>query len=343
MPAISADTLQLAMVKEVSAGVTPATPSFLLWRTTGESLIFAPNTTENDELGSSGRSVGPASVTGMTVSGDINFNLAKFDALEEAISGVLGNPWGECPLTGAPGGMIDDDQRNTIGDTMQTYTIEKRFPDPATPGSFLYQRYVGCSISAITLTTAPNANVTGSISIVGGTPVLASAAIAGATYAAAATGAVFVAPQVLELDIGAGMSIGTHCWQSLTLTIDSQNRGIACIGTQGEKEVVLGTATVNLSGDVLFYDQTILEALLNDTTFGDGKVVFSNADSDIYRFDLYGLKPVGGELSAGGAGEDLAIPAEFQPTPTTVCDDAGTLWKSGVVVSMVDTLPVLAP
>jgi hypothetical protein len=152
---------------------------------------------------------------------------------------------------------------------------------------------------------------------------------------------VFTAPQVLALTVGSALAIGTQCWTNLDISFDSQNRGISCIGTQGDREVVLGTMAISVSGDIYFSDQSILEALLNNETLGDGVFTFTNADGDIYRFDIYGLKPISGELSAGGQGQDLTIPAEFQPTPAAVCDDGSSDWTAGAVISKVNTAPTL--
>ena len=338
MSVISTDSLQLAMVEETVPGTTPATPAFQLWRTTGEGLTFTPNTSESGEIGSGGRFKQPSNVTGMAVSGDINFELAKFPALETAIAAVLGSDWGECPLGGA---STFDATRVTAGETLRTFTIEKRFPNPA--GGYFYQRFKGVSFSSLTINVSPNNPITGSVGIVGGVPELATTPITGATYVSAGSNPVFTAPEVTDLTVGAALGIGTHCWTSMTLTIDSGNRGIPCIGTQGDREVVLGTVSTTLSGDVYFSDQAVLQALLDNTTIGDGVVAFEDSGNNIYRFDLYGLKPTAGSVAAGGAGQDLVMPLTFEPTPTDVCEDAtaGTKWQSGLIVSTVNTAATL--
>lgn len=443
MAVVSADSLQFSHVAEVTPGVTPATPAFKVFRLTGESLVFSPNVSESAELGGSGRSQKPGNVTGMEVSGDVNFELAPFPALEEAIAGVFGAEWGQCPLTGLPGGGIDNTNRITVGNALKTFTVEKRFVNPnyvegampisavigtpapaaavaatfsggASTGSgavvvdlavdnlardrfsvvvdpaddelavvtklvavidasskytasdggagllnigleagtsittfdvrtgenrYYYQRFIGSSYSVLNLTTSPNNPVTGSFSVVGGVPDLDDLPITGATYATAGTNPVFTAPQVLELTVGTALSLGANCWTSLDMTFDSQNRGIPCIGTQGDREVVLGTMAISITGDVYFSDQEILEALLANQSMGDSIMTFVNADGALYRFDLYDMKPVSGEVAAGGQGEDLTIPVEFQPAPKTVCESAGTPWTSGVILSKENTAP----
>lgn len=440
MGIVKADAMQVGMVRETTAGVVPATPVFDLWRLTGESLVFTPTVSENDELGVGGRSRSPDDITGATVGGDINFRLSKFAALDEAIQGVLANRQGECPLTGAPGGVVDAN-RNVVGRTIHTYTFEKRLPNPANeagamditvaaavpgasvvvtfadgpavgsgvsvltisvdggttkkfkvpiaagdtaivvggtaqavidadtdltavdnadgtvtvtpttgasvdvtsaragPDTYLYQRFSGSSISLLSITTAPNDPVTGNITIVAGVPTLDDLPVEGATYVPAAQNAVFTAPEVIEIGIGQIMGIGTHCWTSLTITLDSENEAIACIGVSGEKEVALGTMSVSLSGDINFYSQAILETILANQIFGDSYITFSNADDEIYRFDLPGLKPIGGELAAGGTGDIMSIPAEFEPSLKLACDDGGEQWMTNVIVSDVNTEP----
>ena len=443
MPVVPADSVQVSHIKETVTGVTPTTPAMELWRLTGETLTFSPETSESAELGSSGRSVNPSNVVGMTVAGDISFELAKFPALDEAIAAVLAGTWGECPLTGAPGGGVDNANRVTIGTTLQSFTVEKRFQnvnnvagtydldctESGAPGAsvvltvtggpttgsgvmvldiyvdtvrrrvfasypagvadataagailtaalnddgtvtatdnldgtvtivpttgtqidsvtirsgadqYYYQRYVGCTYSALNLSISPNSSITGSVSIVGGIPDMDELPLTGVTYVDSGDSAVFTAPEVVAITIGTLFSVGTHCWSSLDLTYDSANRGIACIGSVGEREVVLGTMSVSMSGDVFFINQDVLYALLRNETIGDGYVTLTNADDDVYRFDLFGLKPVSGELAAGGTGEDLTIPLELQPTPTVVCDDGGSAqWKASSIVSTIDLVP----
>jgi hypothetical protein len=443
MAIVSTESLQLGHVEEVVPGTTPANPVFQLWRTTGEGLVFAPQTTESAELGGTGRMKKPANVTGMSVSGDINFELSKFTALEEAIEGVLASAWGQCPLTGAQGGAIDSANRVTTGGSLKTYTVEKRFANPsfvrgdivsaaittAAPGAtaditvsapasgtytgtgmlivdvtvdggssqhvsvpvsvgdteaaaatalataltalsgmsaaavggvvtitpdtatvdaltltqgqdeFFYQRFKGVTYSSMTLDVAPNQPVTGSFGLIGGTPELDVVPIAGATYVAAGNNPVFTAPDVSKLQLGT-LTAGTHCFTSLTISIDSQNRGIACLGTQGEREVVAGTLRVEVNGSVYFSDQDILEKLLDDQKIGDGTIALTDGSGNYYRFDFYGLKPTAAQVSAGGQGQDLIVPITLQPTPHLVCiDAAGDLWNAGMVISRDNTTP----
>jgi hypothetical protein len=340
MSVISADSLQMAIIEELVPGQTPATPAFDLIRLTGESLTFSPNTSESSELASGGRSRRPSTVTGNTVAGDINFELHKAAWVDLCIEGVMAEDWGECPLTGAAGGMIEAG-RITVGEELKTFTIEKRFPDPATPGSYLYHRFRGCSISSMTINCTPNEKITGTFSVVGGVPELAAAPLAGATYTSAGSNPVFVAPDVTQITFGAILGVATHCWTSLTITLDSQNRGIPCIGSNGDREIALGTLTCSVTGEVYFISNDVLQAVLDNQVLGNGNVVFQDtADTpNIYRFDLFDVKAVNGSVSAGGSGQDLTIPLTLEPTPVVVCDDGANDWTASVIISEMDSEP----
>ena len=442
MPVISADTLNLSHVLETTPGTTPTSPGFVTWRTTGESLVFAPQTTESTEIGGSGRSAKPSSVTGFEVNGSINFELASFPALQQAIAGVLAANWGECPLTGSAGGAIDKVERITVGKDLHTYTIEKRFPNPATVAgavptvtsdpagagtaditftgtaavgtgmvvidvqvnagtkqhvvvpiavgndatavatavaakltafgditataaagvvtvtpttagnidvlnvragndAYLYQRFIGATYSALSLSVSPNQTVTGSVTVVGGVPELDVLPLPGATYSSAGSNPVFTAPKVIAASFGK-IGLSTHCWTDLSINIDSANRGVPCIGSKGSRETVLGTLSAEVSGSLYFQDQDLLQSLLDNTAVGNSVTTFSDSAGNIMRFDWYGMKPVSGQVAAGGAGQDLLIPAAFQPTPIKVCQDAaGTPWDSGLIISTEDTAPTL--
>lgn len=341
MAIVSADSLQLSMVPELVPGTTPATPAFMLIRTSGESLTFNPVTSESTELAAGGRTAQPSNVTGMTIAGDINFEFHDAPWMQEAFAGLCGSQWGQCPLTGTTGGAIDDTDRVVPGETLRTYTIEKRFPDPDNIGQFLYQWYVGVTFNTFTLNVTPGTPVTGSFGITGGVPTLGTTAITGATYAGAGNSSVFTAPEVTELTVGNELDVNTNCWNSCTININSNNSGIQCIGTQGDRESVLGTMTAELSGEVYYRDQDILTALLNNTTVGDSVIILQNAEADTYRFDFFGCKCISGSLNAESTGAQMTMPLGFSPTPVTICENLGESWNSSILISKKADAPTL--
>lgn len=442
MTVVAADSLQLGMIEETSRGITPTTPAFDLVRLTGETLTFETNVSESAELAGAGRFQKPGNVTGISVSGDISGVAAPAPWLDAAIEGVLAEDWGECPLTGASGGAIDDTDRVTVGQEMRSYTIEKRFPNPAnvagampiaaaagasgsqtvditysggaTTGSgvsvinvtvngisysysvpisptddetdvataaavivnagsgptatsalgvltidagagntiesvsaragaddYVYQRYIGCTFSTMTTSITPNEDVTMSFGVISGVPILDDLPLDGATYVGAGDNPVFTAPDVIELTIGS-MAVGTSCFTSLEITLDSQNRGIACIGSKGERNAVLGTLACTLDGEVYFSgSQELLQAVINNEVIGDSVITLVNADDAVLRFDAFLVKANSATLNAESAGADLTIPVTLQPTPVVVCSDNGNDWSSGLIISKKNVAPTL--
>jgi hypothetical protein len=112
----SADSLRLAISKEVSQGVLPADPVFDLFRNTGEGLSFEITSTISDEISNVSRGVTDSILTGANVTGDINFELADFDAFELLLTSALASDWGADPKStgatfpagvGTTGGIYD--------------------------------------------------------------------------------------------------------------------------------------------------------------------------------------------------------------------------------------------
>lgn len=334
MPLVASEQIQIGIIEEVTVGVTPLTPAFQLVRADSESLGFSPQTLADDELVSTGRTSYPADIVGMTIQGSINFTLKKAPWLELVFGGVFGSNWGLCPVSAT--GLVNPDTM-VVGRTLRTFTIEKRWPDPVTAGQFLYQRFRGCTFSSLSLSVAPNQKITGSVTVVGGSPEIAVATIAGATYVTAGQNPSFTAPKVVGIDVGVVLGMGTHCWNQLTLNFDSQNRGIPCIGTTGDREVVLGTLNASISGTIYLVDQTILSEMLANNTVGDAVVTFSDG-VNVYKFQFFDVRPTQGSASSGGKGQDVTIPLTLEPTPALVCSDLVTLeeWVSSIVMGRVD-------
>jgi hypothetical protein len=81
--------------------------------------------------------------------------------------------------------------------------------------------------------------------------------------------------------------------------------------------------------------------LLNNEVLGDTVLTFSNADDDVYRFDLYQTKITSGSVVASGQNEDVTVPVTIEPAPVVVQTDAGQDWTSSLIVSDINTAPVL--
>lgn len=329
---------QLAIVAETVPGTTPTTPVFKIVKFTGETLKAQPQTEEDTEIGKAGRSALPMDISGLTVTGSINFNLRKAVWFEDILAGVFGSAFAVCP---ADGSALIETNGLFVGKTVKTFTIEKRMADPVTPGSYLYQRYTGCTFSNLQLSITPNRRITGSVSVVGGVPSTATTIITGATYTPAENNPVFRASDVLTLTLS-GVGVGTYCWTNATLTFDSGNTGLPCIGTSGDREVALGLMKASLGGSIYLRDHTILQAMYDNDSLLDAIIDIQDTAlvPNHYWFQLFDVKPTAAEATLSATNTQITVPLTLEATPTLVCPTATPTWESSVYAGKATLTPL---
>lgn len=292
----SADLVQISICEETVYGVTPTNPVFYVIRTTGEGLAFAPTTTQSNEMNPS-RQVTDSILTGGQSTGDLNFELAYEAWFDIMLAGAFCNAWVDGP-------------RDTlkIGTTLKSFTVEKKIPVPG--GITQYHRFTGCTVNQFSLDIKPNAPITGKFTLIGKAVAVATAALSGSTYVNPTLTPVMTAPKVVGIEIGGIVAI-SRCFNSLTLSLNNNNRAIECIGTLGPKEMVLGRAEVQSQFQVLFNDSDLLIAMLTQTEqelgFGteDSVAVGSPNQHDGYVWRLPRTKFSANPVVAGGTNTDV--------------------------------------
>lgn len=119
----SSNRTQLAVVRETTAGVTPATPRMRLMRMTGESLQFAPTYVDSEEIRAD-RMLGDPILTMQSSSGAINFETSYPDdnsPLSDVLRSAFENPWVNTPTffnDGTADSVITD-----AGTVANTYAV----------------------------------------------------------------------------------------------------------------------------------------------------------------------------------------------------------------------------
>jgi len=293
----SADLVQIAIVPETVYGTTPATPAFLVVRTTGEGISFAPSTTISNEMNAN-RQVTDSILTGGQSTGDLNFELAYEPWFEKLMESAMAADW----VTGAE---VDTIQ---IGTELKSFTIEKKIPVPG--GTTQYHRYTGCVMNGFSINIRPNQPITGSFSVLGKAVETSETAIAGATYTAANLTPVMTAPRVVDIEIG-GVPAITKCFNNLTITLNNNNRVVECIGTLGPRETVLGRAEVSSQFSVLFSDSELLDILIDQS---ETSLYFSTVDTsgigspnaeNKYNWEMPRVKFSADQVVAGGTNQDV--------------------------------------
>lgn len=289
----SADLVRIAIVPEVTYGVTPANPVFKVVRITGESLAFAPTTTISNEMNPR-RQVTDSILTGGASSGDLNFELAYEDWFEDMIEGLMCDGWYS--------------EQISIGTTLKSFTIEKTIP--VNGGTTQYHRFTGCVVNGFSLNIAPNQPITGSFSIIGKAVTTSESLISGATYTDPDLRPVMTAPRVVNIEVG-GVPAVSQCFNSLQFTVNNNNRTIECIGTLGARETVLGRAEITAQFSVLFTDSTLLETLIDQTETSlsfqtnDTSDAVSPSSPFYYTWNLPRVKFTADPVVAGGTNTDV--------------------------------------
>lgn len=87
----SSNQVRITFIEESAYGTTPATGNFNTVRFTSDSLSGTPDTTESQQIRTDRMSSGQI-VTGLTVGGDINFELAKEDSLDLLFKSAMYQP-----------------------------------------------------------------------------------------------------------------------------------------------------------------------------------------------------------------------------------------------------------
>lgn len=88
----SSNLVRISFIEEATLGETPAVGNFSTARFTSESISGSPQTTESQQIRSDRLASGQI-VTGLEVQGDLNFEMAKEDALDLLISSAMLSSW----------------------------------------------------------------------------------------------------------------------------------------------------------------------------------------------------------------------------------------------------------
>jgi hypothetical protein len=300
---VSTDSLRLALVREATAGVTPAPAGFQLLRATNESLGYQPQTQLSNELNPA-RQVTDVIVTGGQSGGDIAYELSSNPGLEMLLESCLARAWDADVLT--------------VGATLYTHSIEKRWTlDEANADVALryeHHRITRAIIDSMTLTFPTQGPTTGAATILGGAYTRANGELASATYASAGQLPVIVGANIspIEFTVG-GTSFLGWCVSTMTVTFRNNGRAIACLGQEGASEVMLGRFEAEVTADIYFQSEAraVMDAFLNRT-----EIAFSfDALDDLgngYRFTFTRVRISQAAQPTPGTNQDVILSVTMQ-------------------------------
>jgi hypothetical protein len=303
---ISAEQSRLAMIREATYGVTPATPVFDLVRFRSEGVAPQANITQSGELTQS-RGVADSIQSGYSVAGTIEGELARSDGFDRIIEGVMGRAWGD---------LVAD--QVTPGFVRFGHTIEKTFDTAGTP---YFHRYTGVTFSQISISAQPNQPITFSTGVVSGNLALDSAIIAGATYygpsPAIEDAPVMSSPQ-MSVAFGGTLSGVATCATALEITLNSQNRETECLGVSGPDDAVLGQLEVKGTISLHFKDNAAMQYFLDADKGGTILVTFNDRYSTPNVYSLFLPRVAFNQNTANirGTATDIIYETEFESLET---------------------------
>ena len=321
----SADSLRLAISKETSQGVLPPTPTFDIFRNTGEGLSFEVTTTISDEISSVSRGVTDSILTGATVTGEISFELADFDAFELALTSVLASDWAADPKATGAAYPAEVGTTAAIYDSSEqvSFTIEKRMTSVPLDGSAeapLYQLFTGCVADTFSLSITPNEIITGSFGFLG-LELTTPTSDAGTTYNDSGFAPVMTAPLVTGIELlsytedgslGAPVAwLSKSCFMGIDVSISNNGRGIVCIGTLGNRATSLGRFETSVTGSIYYTGDEPLDALIDQTPY-QFRVTCEDSEGNSYLLFFPRVKFSTATANASGTNTDVMVEFTMQ-------------------------------
>lgn len=294
MTIASGSTTRLAVIKEATWGTTPATPTWLVARITGESLNLTKQFITSNEI-QADRNVRDAIGVGKGAGGDIQIEWAyggSGSALDAMLESVMWATWSTDVLKN--------------GTSQQPLSIEKTFETGATD---VFCRMTGMVGNTLSLTASARQILTGSIGFMGKGGLYDNAIVTGATYTAAPTGAVMdAAANFASLSV---TGLTSPKIRTITLNATNNLREQAVVGSDELAGIGAGRFEVSGTMEVYLEDKSLLDLYFNSTA-ADLAFTIGSVTTDKYTFSVPKLKFTSAEVVAGGNDADVVVNAGWQ-------------------------------
>jgi len=311
MPTTPADLTRIAFGRLNASLNLPANPAMLVARISSESLAYAPTVVESPELDPSGQ-LRDSILVGEGSSGSVEFPLVRSDWFHAMLESVFRSTWGT--------GMISDETSPGVfsapravgphelipAKTLHMFDVEKTF---ATPGGNSYHRYRKEAVGSLALRVTPNDILSGTLALLGSELLDSEAPLAGATYPDPGTYKPFTSPNVTEVELSGVTE--TQCFNALTLTFNSNVRGVPCIGERADREKALGRFVPTIDGTAYFISNEHIQAL-RDQTEMQLTVTLTDGSGNTYRFFYPRTKFVTAPVTTPGTNQDVMLPISMR-------------------------------
>lgn len=279
----------LAVIAEATAGTTPATPVFRLARIVSENLVANFETLVSNEIRADA-TVSDVRRTGVSVSGDISFELHKASIFEDLLAASVRGAWATNVVKG--------------GVLKPSFTMERKIVGSVADA---YLRFVGSRIGGFSLNLTPDEIITGSLKVMGTAHTADTAIITGATYTAASTTPVMAGVDVTSLAVS---GIAGVDYTSMTIDVDNSLRVQRKLGSTSARGVGYGRRQVTGTLTAYFEDLTAYNAFLNDDT--PSIVATATDGTDTFTITVPKIRITGGEAPTPGNDQDVMLTLNWQ-------------------------------
>lgn len=298
MPFASGSEVRVAYVAEASWGVTPATPSFKTIRATNGGLRTNKQTGTSEER-QADRNVRDEFLLGLGASGNYAAELtyATFDE------------WFEAALCGT---WTADVLKN--GTARRSFTVEETLELGATDS---FSRFTGATVGGFTLGLTAREKATLGWDWMAKQEMLATAIVAGATYAAPNTNDVMTASKSVA---ALTLSTGSAKVRSLQMQVSNNLRERPVVGSVYSEEFGVGRFDVTGTIEAYFESNALYQAVLDH---GSGALSFTIGEvtDEKYAFLLPRIRFGDGSRVIGGTNDDVMVSIPFRGLfdPTEAC------------------------
>ncbi|KRE02596.1 phage tail protein [Bosea sp. Root670] len=297
MPFASGSEVRVAYVPEVTWGTTPATPSFTVIRATSGGLRTNKQTGASDER-QADRNVRDEFLLGLGAGGSFEAELT-YGTFDDWLEAALCSTW------------ASDVLKNGV--TRKSFTVEETLELGATDS---FSRFTGAQIGGFSLGLTAREKATLSWEWLAKQETLATAIVAGATYAAPNTNDVMTASRSVA---ALTLSVGSAKVRSLQLQVANNLRERPVVGSVYSEEFGIGRFDVTGTIEAYFESNALYQAVL-DHGSGDLSFTIGDVTAEKYTFELPKIRFGDGSRVVGGNNDDVMVQIPFRglydPTET---------------------------
>lgn len=288
MPFATGARHEIGFIAEATWGTTPATPAMKRLRHTSSNLGLTKQTITSSEIRAD-RQISDLRHGNRQVGGDVAFEFS-FGSFDDFLESALFGAWATNVLK--------------AGTTMKSFTIERYFADITQ-----YMQMTGCVVNQLSLRIAPNAMVTGSMSIIGKDMVMSGTTLdAAGGYDDTTTNSPFDSFSGTLSEGGSNIATVT----ALELNLDNGLTPAMVVGSATSPQLLTGASNLTGSLTAYFENLTLLNKFINETESSLSIALNTDGTGKDYTLLIPRLKYTGGELPVTAANEGILLNMPFQ-------------------------------